>query len=80
MTNEELITRQQKRIHELEDALKSIDSFADGIRHWLICIGGPLNDNVLQYSKEQRKPLHRILEAADEIVSITDETGVTERG
>ena len=31
----------------------------------LVCVGGPLNDNVLGFDSEQRKYLHRILEIAE---------------
>jgi hypothetical protein len=31
----------------------------------LACVGGPLNDNVLQYSNEQLKPLQKILELSE---------------
>lgn len=31
----------------------------------LICVGGPLNDNMLGFDSEQRKYLHRILEIAE---------------
>lgn len=31
----------------------------------LVCVGGPLNDNMLGFDSEQRKYLHRILEIAE---------------
>ncbi len=60
MTNEELIARQAKELEELKDKLKSREKDLRSIKMELICIGGPLNDNVLLYSKEQLKPFFRI--------------------
>lgn len=44
---------------------------AQQIKLILVCIGGPLNDNVDHYSKKQLAPLYRICELAEEIIGET---------
>lgn len=41
------------KIDEFEDAIKNINQI-------LYCIGGPLNDNILKYNKEQLRTFFRI--------------------
>lgn len=57
---DKLIVSQQLEIQDLkafkESALKDFRE----INLMLVCVGGPLNDNVLGYSREQRQPLHKI--------------------
>ena len=62
---EQIVARQAVRIIELEDDLKDRDSRLDQIHRLLICMGGPLNDNVLKFNKEQRLYLKRILDLAE---------------
>lgn len=53
MTDNELIARQAKQIEELRDQVAIMEGqIATAISH-MVCIGGPLNDNKLMYSKEQ---------------------------
>jgi hypothetical protein len=57
-----LISKQQLQI---EDLLNEVSDFKDSIskvRLLLVCIGGPLNDNKLGYSKEQRAVFSKILD------------------
>ncbi len=50
-----------KENYELKKQVKDMqESFSD-IAKILICIGGALNDNILNYTKEQRRELQRIL-------------------
>lgn len=65
MTKDELISKQQLEIEALKKRLKLATQDKDEIISILVCVGGLLNDNFLQYSIEQRKPLHRILELAE---------------
>jgi len=41
------------RIYEFEESIKSINQI-------LYCIGGPLNDNVLNYNKDQLRTFFKI--------------------
>jgi hypothetical protein len=61
MTDAELIARQAKLIEEMRDKIAELH---EGIRKaclHIVCIGGPLNDNKLHYSKEQLVIFQRIL-------------------
>lgn len=60
MTEAELIAKQALRIAELEESLQDRDERLGRIHLMLVCIGGPLNDNVLRFNPEQRQLLHRI--------------------
>ena len=60
MENSELIARQAKQIEELKDhVLRLKKNKKDALSH-IYCIGGPLNDNKLRYSKEQMVTFARI--------------------
>ena len=50
------------KILELEDIIKMYEESHDNIHRLLYCIGGPLNDNVLQYNNKQLKTFFRISE------------------
>lgn len=60
MTVDEVIARQAQKIIELEDAITDLQDRIGKARLPMICIGGPLNDNKLGFSKEQRAVFHRI--------------------
>lgn len=62
MTKDELITKQQLEIENLNEEIKNHSLACDDIYGILFNIGAPLNDNVLQYSAKQRKPFHEIAE------------------
>ena len=63
LTEAELIARQAKQIEELRDELTWLWQGVHEARAHMICIGGPLNDNYLGFTKEQRAVFHRIDEA-----------------
>ena len=54
----ELAKRNMEQEFEIEELNKRIDS----ARAYIYCIGGPLNDNRLQYNKEQLLTFHNINE------------------
>ena len=56
-----MLFRSDARIVELEGALRDIELF-------LICIGGPLNDNVMQYSADQLKIFFRIINTIKDVI------------
>ena len=53
MTKDELIAKQQIEIEELQRSNAELIEDRERVHRILYCIGGPLNDNKLQYSKEQ---------------------------
>ena len=65
MTEAELIARQAKQIEELRDEVVDLRRRADKARSHIYCIGGPLNDNRLGYSKPQMVTFSRIADALD---------------
>jgi hypothetical protein len=60
MTLEQLITNQQLKIHQLEADNKSLIDCVQRLYMDMICIGGPLNDNVLEYSPKQLMVFQRM--------------------
>lgn len=55
MTDTELIALQARKMMELEADNSRMLVQLSNIRMQLIAVGAPLNDNFLQYSKEQLK-------------------------
>lgn len=53
MTEEELIARQAKQLEELRDEVADLKERSRRARLHIYCIGGPLNDNKLGYTKPQ---------------------------
>lgn len=64
MTEAELIARQAKQLEELRDKVKDMEERSRRARSHIYCIGGPLNDNKLAYTKPQMVTFARI---ADEL-------------
>lgn len=62
MTEAELIARQAKQLEELRDEVADLKERARRARLHIYCIGGPLNDNKLGYSKPQMVTFARISE------------------
>lgn len=62
MTETELIARQAKQIEELRDEVEELKERSRRARLHIYCIGGPLNDNKLGYSKTQMITFWRISE------------------
>lgn len=60
MTNDELITKQQLEIEELKTLIKENESQKEKVHCLLFNIGAPLNDNLLNFNKEQRRWLYQI--------------------
>ena len=65
MTEAELIARQAKQIEELRDEVADLKRRADRARSHIYCIGGPLNDNKLGYTKTQMVTFSRIADELD---------------
>lgn len=64
MTTDELIARQAKQLEELRDEVADLSDRIRKARMHIYCIGGPLNDNKLGYSRQQMVTFQRI---ADEL-------------
>lgn len=62
MTKDELIVAQALRLEEQANRLALLNENMREIHRVIYCVGGPLNDNYLQYSPEQRAPFARIAE------------------
>ena len=60
MNDDEIISHQARTIIELTEQLKDLKERIRQAHLHIICIGGPLNDNKLGYSKEQLVTFHRI--------------------
>jgi hypothetical protein len=60
VTDAELIARQAKRIEEQDDEITRLKESAARALLYIICIGGPLNDNVLGYTPAQLVTFARI--------------------
>jgi len=54
MTKDELIANQQLEIEEMKSMLKENTQLIQDIRMSFFAIGQPLNDNALQFNKEQQ--------------------------
>lgn len=68
MTSDELITRQAKQIEEQRDRIARFVKMTKKIGSIMFCIGGPLNDNVNQYTDKQLKPFFEIARLIDGMV------------
>lgn len=68
MDRDQLIAKQQLEIENLKGRVYEMNNVLRDIKLTLVCIGGPLNDNKLMYSKEQRKPLHEINRMIEDIL------------
>jgi hypothetical protein len=64
MTDAELIARQAKQLEELRDEVADFKERRRKARSHIYCIGGPLNDNRMEYSRAQMVTFQRI---ADEL-------------
>ena len=60
-----LVVDQQLEIRDLKNKLEQHESDKRCIANLLVCIGGGLNDNALEYTPAQRKQLYRILNLAE---------------
>ena len=65
MTKDELIAKQQMEIENLKLHLSRFKDARDRIIKYMVCIGGPLNDNKLMYTNEQKQIFFRISSQID---------------
>ena len=69
----DLIADQAKQIYFLKNKVEDYEQALKAIKNVTVCIGGPLNDNVLGYSKEQLGPFSRILNRCEEVLRYYDD-------
>ena len=67
LNDEQTIARQAKIIFALHDKVDILKSCLSEIQSELVCIGGPLNDNNLHFTKPQLLMCQRILDHTDVI-------------
>lgn len=65
MTEVDLIARQAKQLEELRDEVADLKERIKRAKLHIYCVGGPLNDNVLGYSKPQMVTFFKIAEELD---------------
>ena len=63
MSDEEVIAKQARTIANLEESLTSLREAVEDVKMMMVCIGGPLNDNVLEFTSDQRKLIFRMFYA-----------------
>lgn len=68
MTKEKLITKQQLKIQRYKSILKKDIKIAMDIKGKFYSIGAPLNDNKLQFNKEQQKWCCEVMELVEQIL------------
>lgn len=69
MTKEELITKQQLEIEDLKVKLSELQEAIKAASAHFTCIGGPLNDNFLEFDKRQ---IGLIYKANQELESVIE--------
>lgn len=62
VSKDQVIVLQARRLLAAEREVKALRKAARQARAVMTCIGGPLNDNRLRYTKEQLQDFHRICE------------------
>lgn len=65
MNDEEIIARQARKIEKLERRIADLEKAKNDARSHIYCIGGPLNDNKLGYSRAQMVTFFLISECLD---------------
>lgn len=66
MDDQERICKLLVEREDLRDELNRMKEGMESIRGILYCIGGPLNDNVRQYTREQLEPFFQIARHCNE--------------
>lgn len=69
MTQEELVTKQALQIERYKQKAKHNKKLREALHAYFYSIGAPLNDNVLNFNKEQRLWLAKIASMCEEIES-----------
>ena len=66
LTSVEIVARLATRVEELADELNDMKERHEKAVMHIVCIGGPLNDNKLQFNSEQLHVFRNIMEELGE--------------
>lgn len=61
-----VIAKQAMKIMVQKKQIKTLCKCLSDIQMMLVCVGGPLNDNVLKYSNAQLVPFQKILDIVED--------------
>ncbi len=78
MTKEELITKQQLQIEEYKEMLEENSNIIKSLIGKFYNIGQPLNDNILNFNKEQHKWCFEVVELIEELNSLKKSRDVSD--
>lgn len=67
MTDDELIARQARQIEQLRDEVADLKQRILTARSYIYCIGGPLNDSAIAYTREQLKTFVAIAQVLGDV-------------
>jgi SMC interacting uncharacterized protein involved in chromosome segregation len=67
MTKDELISKQQLQIEGYKQMLEENTELKRDLEMMFYAIGQPLNDNVLQFNKEQQKWCFRVVALVEQL-------------
>ncbi|MBP8762253.1 MAG: hypothetical protein KBH21_00205 [Acetoanaerobium sp.] len=67
MTKDELIAKQQLQIEEYKQMLEENSEIIKSLTGKFYNIGEPLNDNVLQFNKDQQKWCFRVVALVEQL-------------
>ena len=70
---DKLIAKQQLTIEDYKESLIEIKKSSQHIRYKFTNIGGPLNDNVLQFNQEQLKFINKIAKLVEDIEYLAED-------
>ena len=62
MNKDQLIVKQSLELANLKEKVNQYEEAAKSIHSEIFCIGGPLNDNIQQYTKKQMLIFFRIID------------------
>lgn len=66
MMKNKVIAKQAMKIMVQKKQIKTLCKCLSDIQMMLVCVGGPLNDNVLKYSNAQLVPFQKILDIVED--------------
>lgn len=61
MNDKLIIARQANELYELSDRVEKLEERISDAKKHMVCIGGPLNDNRLQFTHEQLQIFQKIM-------------------
>ena len=74
MTKDELIAKQQLEIEEYKQMLEENTEIIKSLTGKFYNIGAPLNDNVLQFNKDQQKWCFGVVALVEQLIEFVDDS------